>query len=158
MDDAGLYERDFYLWTQEQAARLRRFAARRPNVDLDLENLAEEIESVGRSELRGLAASIERIVEHLLKLEYSPARDPERQWRLSIVAARGNAEAELEMSPSLRARLDVAAAYRRARRLAAESVVQDGVPDDALPRECPYSLEQILAFDWYPSRRVPPAA
>jgi hypothetical protein len=69
-----LYDRDFLLWTQEQAAALR--AVRKSNLPLDWENLTEEIESLGKSDRRQLRAQIRRILRHLFKLEVSPALDP----------------------------------------------------------------------------------
>jgi hypothetical protein len=73
MSDASeLHERDFYAWTQAQAALLRAWPeALRPNA-LDIANLAEEIEDLGRSERRAIASLIERIVIHLLKLRCHP--------------------------------------------------------------------------------------
>src|ERR1700731_4020462 len=69
-----LYDRDFFLWTQEQAAALR--AVKNSNLPLDWANLAEEIESLGKSERRQLRAQIGRNLRHLLRLEVSPALDP----------------------------------------------------------------------------------
>jgi predicted YcjX-like family ATPase len=63
----NLYDEDFVRWTEEQAAALRQ--AKRSNLPLDWENLAEEIESLGRSDRRELRLQITRILRHLLKLE-----------------------------------------------------------------------------------------
>jgi Domain of unknown function DUF29 len=67
----SLYDRDFFAWTQQQAALLRRAAAGEPSSDLDLQNLAEEIESLGKRDRRALPAQLARITEHLLKLQFS---------------------------------------------------------------------------------------
>jgi hypothetical protein len=75
---SGLYDRDFFLWTQEQAAALR--AVRKSNLPLDWDNLAEEIESLGKSDRRQLKSQIRRILRHLLKLEVSPAVDRRAGW------------------------------------------------------------------------------
>ena len=69
-----LYDRDFFRWTQEQAAALR--AVKNSNLPLDWANLADEIESLGKSDRRQLRSQIRRILRHLLKLEVSPAFDP----------------------------------------------------------------------------------
>ncbi|HUC70759.1 MAG TPA: DUF29 domain-containing protein, partial [Stellaceae bacterium] len=69
-----LYDSDFVLWTEEQAAALRR--AKDSNLPLDWENLAEEIESMGASQRTQLNSQIRRILRHLFKLEASPAIDP----------------------------------------------------------------------------------
>src|SRR4051812_49650097 len=86
--DPGLYERDFYLWTQRQAAELRHAAAQRTNLPLDLENLAEEVESLGKSDRRAVVSYLIKLIEHLLKLAYSPAQYPRSGWRKSVRKAR----------------------------------------------------------------------
>ena len=78
--ERSLYATDYYAWTRQQAAALRAMAARRPRSALDLENLAEEIESLGRSDWRAARSQVQRAIEHLLKLELSPAREPRVQW------------------------------------------------------------------------------
>ena len=79
----SLYEEDFYAWTQQQAALLRRLP--RLGNELDLEHIAEEIEDLGRSDLRAARSLCQHIIEHLLKLEYSGLEDPADHWRDEIV-------------------------------------------------------------------------
>src|SRR4029078_8274768 len=86
------YETDFCEWTQSQAATLRAEGARRGNADIDWENVAEEIESLGRSDFRGLKSHVSRVIEHLLKLELSAARDPRASWIESVELHRYEAE------------------------------------------------------------------
>jgi hypothetical protein len=76
--ERSLYQTDYYAWTKEQAAALRAMAAGRVSSALDLENLAEEVESWGRSDLNTVRSQFQRIIEHLLKLEYSPSAEPRR--------------------------------------------------------------------------------
>src|SRR5580700_4180310 len=95
-----LYDRDFFLWTQERAAALR--AVKNSNLPLDWENLAEEIESLGKSDRRELRSQITRVLRHLLKLEASSAGQPRAGWRTTIDEARTEIEGLLEDSPSLR--------------------------------------------------------
>ena len=68
-----LYEKDFYAWTQRQAAALRCLADTRPNVDLDFPHLIEEVEDLGTSQRDAVRSPLRRIIEHCLKLEYSRA-------------------------------------------------------------------------------------
>jgi len=77
---ARLYEEDFVRWTEEQSSALRDAAKVGTNLPLDWENLAEEVESLGRSQRHELRRRIAVILEHLLKLERSPAADPRRGW------------------------------------------------------------------------------
>ena len=83
-----LYETDHYAWTQEQAALLRDMAARRVNSPLDLANLAEEVEDLGKGERDAVRSQVRRIIEHLLKLEFSPAAEPRGDWEDSVIDAR----------------------------------------------------------------------
>ncbi len=64
---ADLYEREFVEWTEEQAARIRAAAGTHPNLLIDWEHVAEEIESLGRSDARELQSRLTTIIEHLLK-------------------------------------------------------------------------------------------
>src|SRR5262249_39923965 len=76
------------------------------NHPLDWENLAEEIESLGKSDRRELRGQIYRIIQHLAKLQFSPATDPRLGWSNSIKDARKQAQLLLEDSPSLKAQLE----------------------------------------------------
>jgi hypothetical protein len=83
--ERSLYQTDYYAWTKQQAAELRRLAAARVNSTLDLANLAEEVESLGTSQLSGVKSQMRRVIEHLLKLEYSPGTEPRAGWRRTLV-------------------------------------------------------------------------
>ena len=98
-DAAPLYDRDFFEWTQRQAGALREVAAGKAAA-LDWENLAEEIESLGKSQRRELASRLMTIVEHLAKLEYSPASEPRPGWEASVSRERDEIERLLEDSPA----------------------------------------------------------
>src|ERR1700747_1668910 len=91
-----LYDEDFYAWTQQQAELLRRL----PTIsnELDIEHIAEEIEDLGRSDLRMAQSLCQHIIEHFLKLEYSGLRDPLDHWRDEIVAWRVQLEQVLTRS------------------------------------------------------------
>jgi hypothetical protein len=151
-----LYETDYYAWTQAQAAELRRLAAARVNSTLDLENLAEEVESLGRSELATVRSQLRRIIEHLLKLEYSPAKEPRYSWRKSVLEARDVfADA---ITPTLRREVEVeleGKIYPRGRSRADLGLRENGEREaaKALPEACPYDLDQLVAQDWWPANR-----
>ncbi|MGH7248519.1 MAG: DUF29 domain-containing protein [Pseudomonadota bacterium] len=151
-----LYDRDFVLWTQEQAAALR--AAKDSNLPLDWENLAEEIESLGKSDRRELRSQITRILRHLLKLEIPPAIDPRSGWRAAIGEARDEIEGLLEDSPSLRREVDgmIKKQILTAAKLAAADLGQHGEPTAAVRARLErggFAAEQVLG-DWLPE---PPA-
>jgi len=147
------YDEDFYAWTQEQGRRLREAGASRVNAPVDWDNLAEEIESMGRSELSAVESALMRVMEHLLKLEFSPAVDPRRGWAASVVEHRARAAKDLKASPSLRGRIDLDGEYQTARELAVLGLARDGVESGDLPDACPYTLEQLLDRAWWPANR-----
>jgi hypothetical protein len=142
-----LYEQDFYVWTEVQARLMReqRFAA------LDLENLIEEIEALGRAERRVVLGNAMVILEHLLKLQHSPAREPKAGWIDSVLEHRNRLE--LDLTPRLRQILadELPRVYGIARRTAERRLRAHGedAAAAALPVSCPYSLDQITA-DWWP--------
>jgi hypothetical protein len=142
-----LYVEDFYVWTEQQAALLR---AGRLN-ELDLENLIEEVEALGRAERSAVLNNARVVMEHLLKLQHSPAIDPRKGWRASVVEHR--ARLEIDLTPRLRQILDEERPhlYRLSHRAVELSLRDHGenAAADALPKTCPYNLEQITG-DWLP--------
>ena len=149
----SLYDRDFFVWTQQQAGLLRRAAAREPSSELDLPNLAEEIESLGKRDRRALISQIARISEHLLKLQYSRTDESHAGWESSVDVHRAKARRILTDSPGLKAELKLILreSYEDGRRFAARSLRKELDPE-TLPQVCPYSLDQILERDWWPPR------
>ena len=144
------HDDDFYAWTQYQAEVLRSMRTR--DNRFDRENVAEEIETVGRNERDAVRSQVRRVIEHFLKLAYSPTDAPRFGWMASIVDARGALEDKLSATLRLDLEVSLSNLYRRARRQA-ELGLREHQEDDAaasLPAECPYTLDQILAEDWYP--------
>jgi hypothetical protein len=150
--ERSLYQTDYYAWTKHQAAALRDLAAARVDSTLDLENLAEEVESLGWSDLNAVRSHVRRIIEHLLKLELSPAPEPRADWRYSVAQARDEVEDHITASMYPDVAADLAKLFGRARRDAASGPKQHGERDAAksLPEACPYSFEQVVTQDWYP--------
>ena len=149
---SDLYDSDFVLWTEEQATALRR--AKGANLPLDWENLAEEIESLGKSQRRELGSQIRRILRHLFKLEASPASDPRAGWHGSIREARADIEEVLAESPSLRR--EVVGLTEKQARLAAElaagDLAQHGEAADVVWARLAaggFTADQVLS-DWFP--------
>jgi Domain of unknown function DUF29 len=141
-----LYEEDFPLWAERQAALLRA----REFDGLDLDNLIEEVEDLSRRERKSVESYVETILEHFLKLALSPAERPRRGWLVSIDKQR--VKLARELTPSLRHHLEaeLPALYAGLRRPVARQLEKDHVRADALPTACPYPLEQFLDPDWYP--------
>jgi hypothetical protein len=159
-DVKALYDEDFVVWSRQQAEALRSAAHGGSNQALDWENLAEEIESLGRSDRRELASRIATIIEHLIKLGRSPAREPRQGWRQTVLRERIAIGLLLKDSPSLRREVsDLAASVAdSATRLALEEMHARGELPDRPRRtrrskapldHLPYTPEQILG-DWFP--------
>ena len=151
-EESALYDQDFFLWTQQQAAALRR--AKDSNLPLDWENLAEEIESLGKSQRAGLNSQIRRILRHLFKLEASPAMNPRTGWRATIRDARVEIEELLETSPSLRREIEnvVRKQAATAAKLAAADLEDYGEPADSIKARLEkggFTADQVLG-DWFP--------
>jgi Domain of unknown function DUF29 len=151
---SGLYDEDFFLWSRQQAEALRAAGRMGSNARLDFENLAEEIESLGASERRELRSRIQRVIRHLLKLQYSRAQEPRRRWVESISDARSEIELVLETSPSLKSELGAIINQetgRGSRRAIADLEEYREVNPKTLARirATSYAEEQILG-DWFP--------
>lgn len=148
----SLYDRDFYAWTQQQAAALRAVAALRVNLpDLDLEKLAEEIEDVGNDTLSKIEGLVARVVEHLLKLEHAPDDGPRRHWMGEVTVWRVTVARRARRSPTALDRLDLDELTRDAVRIL--RAANDDAWTAGLSSTCPYTLAQVLDTDWWPERR-----
>ncbi|MFN8491518.1 MAG: DUF29 domain-containing protein [Caldilineaceae bacterium] len=144
----AMHETDFYAWTQEQAKWLRTEALEK----LDLPNLAEEIEDMGRSEQRELDNRLTILLRHLLKLGCLPNSNPARGWRSTIKEQRYRIDRLLLKNPSLRSLAPeiIKDVYPEASDLALDDLAQDDLADKAFPAHCPWTVEQILDLHWLP--------
>jgi hypothetical protein len=144
MSNHQLYDRDFYAWANEQAGLLR--AGRLS--EADIEHIAEEIESMGKSEKRELITRLTVVLVHLLKWQYQP---PLRgnSWRLTLEEQRDQLEDHLMDNPSLKSTLGetIAAAYRRT---IPRTVREAGIERSVFPVSCPWSAEQIMDQNFFP--------
>ncbi|HSF29836.1 MAG TPA: DUF29 domain-containing protein [Candidatus Tectomicrobia bacterium] len=137
------YDGDFYAWTQAQAAALRAQAWK----TLDVEHLAEEIESLGRSERYAIESHLQNLLTHLLKWRYDPAQDPRRGWRITIRHARREIAKRAQGSLQTYPAQYLGTAYRYARMDAAD---ETDLPLTAFPETCPWPLTQVLDEDFWP--------
>ena len=138
----SLYETDFLTWTHRQAEALRRLPARADNAGLDLENLIEEVETLGRSEVDKVESALFRLMEHaaLVALAESDSRD-QRHWAAEMAAFRLNAGRAYR--PSMRQLLVsvLPALWATARYVAARKLGHD---PSVLPEALPFTLRQLL--------------
>jgi len=140
------YEGDIVAWAQEQAALIR---AKRFDL-LDLENLAEEIEDVGKSEKRELESRMAVLLAHLLKWQFQPQLQS-RSWERTIKEQRIRVELALDETPSLRVSLGdekwIRGTWANA---VSQAIKETGI--EAFPEICPWQIENILKNDWLPSK------
>ena len=138
------YLADFSSWIDQTAQLLREGRWH----EIDVSHLIEEVEGLGKSERRGIASQLTRLLLHLLKWQYQPQRRSD-SWLDSITDARTQIELAIEDSPSLRnyPAEQLEASYQRSRR---QAVKQTSVAISMFPEVCPYSLELVLAEDWLP--------
>jgi len=140
----SLYELDFYDWIQRQADSLRA----RKFSELDLDNLVEEIETMGRSERRSLTSALTLLLMHLIKWQYQPLLRS-RSWSLTIRNQRHEVAMILKDSPSLKSFLAsaVETAWQKARNNA-ES--ETGIEESRFPLQCPWPFEVFMNNDFWP--------
>jgi Domain of unknown function DUF29 len=140
----NLYEQDFYAWTQQQAHLLQHQQWHQ----LDLPNLIEEIESLGRKEPQELRNRLSLLIGHLLKWEYQSTKRS-RSWLATIRVQRRETIKLLSENPSLHSYLETALpeAYENGRDLASG---ETNLPLSIFPQQCLYSLANIFSDRFYP--------
>jgi len=148
---ATLYETDFYGWIQQQVAALRSGQLGR----LDMNNLIEEVESMGRSEKRELESRIELLLMHLLKWRFQPERRG-TSWEATIKEQRDRIADHLAENPSLQGTLPET--YSKAYRYAVTGAVKEtSMPAATFPASCPWTFEQAMDDDFWPTAPAAPA-
>ena len=143
-DLSGLYDEDFFEWTRRSAELLRagRFE------QADIEHVAEEIEDMGRRDLRELNSRIQVLLIHLLKCRFQPEKKS-RSWEQTISEQRRELDQILQDSPSLRTRIEpnLPRNYRKSVQFGA---IEAHLPESHFPAECPFTVEQILDPEFLP--------
>lgn len=142
-----LYEQDFYLWIQTTVKLLSE-----GNLEqLDIENLIEEIDSMGRREKKELKTRLIVLIEHLLKLQYwTEEKDYNaRGWRNTVVEQRRQIAYSLADSPSLKSILNdvFLECYQDARN---DTLRKYELPSELFPEDSPFSLLDVLNADFLP--------
>ena len=136
------YDKDFFKWTRSQVSLLKN-----GEIDkIDVANLIEEIESLGKSDKRSLNSHLINLLMHMLKKEYQK-RDDTSSWDTSISNARRELKLLLKDSPSLRNELIkiFADSYKDARKDAAG---ETGIEIKKFPATCPWDIKEVLQFEF----------
>lgn len=131
-----MYNTDFHAWTFDQASKLR---AGEP---VDAANIAEELETLGRSEEQQLMNRLAVLIQHLLKSEYQPERHT-AIWDATLKEQRRRVRRLIKDNPSLKSKLSdcLSGAYPTAVTFAS---VETGILEEDFPSDCPYTIDFIL--------------
>ena len=148
MDRPSSYDDDIVTWAEEQATALRALAARADLSNaVDWENVIEEIETLGRAEIRGVESLLLQLLVHVLKYLSAPAAQSTRSWRAEIVAFQS--AARRNYTRAMRQRIAWQALWRDAQ---ANADVQLKVHGDklvgGLPETLPFMPDELLASDF----------
>ena len=140
----NLHDSDFYAWTKETAQLLKEGRLS----EVDIKNIAEELEDMGNSDKRGVVSQLSRLITHLLKWKYQPALRG-NSWRNTIKGARVEITDYFNDSPSLKNEVSVkfSIAYKKAIYAASN---ETGIDEKDFPIECPFTLEQCLNEEFWP--------
>ena len=151
-----LYEEDFVRWSEQQARAIREAGRADTNLPIDWKNVAEEIDSLGRSQRTELRSRLRTIIAHLMKLEASPAIEPRRGWEETVRGQRAELELLLEDSPSLRQELPALIAYAvpRAFDEASRGLALRGEQPTIELGRIQYTEHEVLG-DWLPEHPPP---
>lgn len=145
-DTADLYNRDYYLWLTHTALLIKegRFA------EIDVGNLIEEIEDMGRSEKRAVKSNLIVLLLHLLKYKYQPAKRS-NSWRATIREHRRRLRDLFQESPSLKPYFTqiFEKCYQDSREQAAD---ETGLPLDTFPTASPFITSEVLDSDYLPNQ------
>ena len=142
---ASLYDHDFYAWANEQAALLRAGNL----MAADIEHIAEEIESMGKTEKRELVNRLAILLSHLLKWQFQPVRRG-ASWQATIRIQRRDLARHLIDNPSLKSALAPAIedAYGNA---VIDASAETGLCEDTFPPVCPWSFDQLMDEGFWPA-------
>ncbi len=140
------YEKDFYAWAIHNAKLLREGRLS----EVDIENIAEEIESMGKGERRELINRLAVLIAHLLKWKYQPIRHS-RSWKLTIKEQRIQLTHLFEESPSLKHEIQpkLKDAYEQAVIIAER---ETALEEKTFPKTCPFDLKQCLNQNFFPEK------
>lgn len=139
-----MYDTDFIRWIEQAATLLEQGQFDK----LDIENLIDEVESLGRSEKNALKSNLSVLLMHLLKWQYQPDKRT-GSWKSSIIEHRDRIQLSLEDSPSLNN--DYREAFEKRYQVARKKAASETNSDiDRFPAACPYTVEQTLDEDFFP--------
>lgn len=141
---SNLHGQDFYAWTIETANTLRGGKLN----ELDVDNLIEEMEDMGASQLRQLESRLDVLIMHLLKWQYQ-AEMQSRSWKLTIKEQRVRIKDHVKENPSLKSKM-ANALIKSYRYAVIKGAKETELSESIFPKEMPYSLEQILDDNFYP--------
>ena len=142
-DPRPTYDDDFYAWTQDQASALRDLAPTLVGNRVDIDHVAEEIEDLGKRELREVESYLRQLLVHILKLGALPQTQERAHWIAE--AEEFQARATETFKPSMRRAMDMQRVWALARRSAVTNVAEMGGDPADLPTACPFDLDTLVS-------------
>ncbi|MCI4626421.1 MAG: DUF29 domain-containing protein [Candidatus Magnetoovum sp. WYHC-5] len=144
--EQSLYERDFYQWALHNAELLKQGKL----AEIDIYNIAEELEDMGRNNKRELESRLAILIMHLLKWQYQ-AKHRCRSWITTINTQRMDIELLLKNSPSLKHKIEITIeeSFVNAKRLFEN---ETSINQNILPETCPYTFEEIINHKFRPEK------
>ena len=139
---SSTYDDDFFVWTQEQAAALRRADPLAVGRDVDIEHIAEEIEDLGKRDLREVRCFLRLVFTHFLKIAASPNAPSVVRWRAEVRTFRRSAIDAF--TPGMRQLLDLDALWDEACQVTREDLHDRGLELSA-PATSPLTLDAVLS-------------
>jgi Domain of unknown function DUF29 len=155
MDFATLYAEDVETWAELQVVALRRLAAMQgPWMNaIDWENVVEEIESLGSEQRRAVESLLVEVFAHVLKIAAEPESLSAEHWKAEV--QNFSAQAQQTVKPAMRSRVDMEKIWRRACKLASDSMEAFDRTLPNVPQSCPYSFDDVLDRDFDPLHHLP---
>ena len=138
--DPALYDADFFIWTQRQAAALR---AMPRDASIDIEHVAEEIEDLGKRDLNEVTSLLVLVLQHVIKLQVDPASRDAAHWYQE--ASNSQASARRAFSPGMRRLIDLDEAWTDAWRGMRRLLDDIGTDENPSGKPCPFTLDELLA-------------
>jgi hypothetical protein len=133
-----MYDKDFYRWALLQTEHIKN----REFDKVDFENVAEEIESLGRSDKRSLKSHLEKLLMHMLKIAFQPDKHT-KSWDKTFFNSRKKIGVIIDESPSLKREVPnmIDKCFEQAKK---DTAFETGLPAKTFPKECPLTLKEVL--------------
>ena len=144
-DPASIYDQDFFAWTQDQATALRNLSPAIAGNTLDIAHLAEEIEDLGKRDLREVQSLLRRLIEHMIKMAALPNSVDRPHWAQESRMFQVDARAAFK--PAMTQMIEINMIWRQGQKLAHAALADIG-QDIPVLKSCPFTQDELLAEEF----------